>query len=353
MTTVVPPAATTPPTPARPRGAWLFYVVALIATLVSINTSWRYFGEILGVTDEIERASMFAVLEITLVACGVAMRAGVRSPSGRPGPAQVLAWGICGAAGYMAIQVSGVQVGIARVVLGPALAIIALHLALGIEVRVRRGQSSGTWARIARELRERLLSRLGLADDQRDALARTRDRAADRAARLATSWSPLRMWRLGRAVRAAGVALDATQRGRMLAQVATLRHLDDLLELDCPSPWSLPAAPDDARDLTEADRIESLPEAPVSPAAPADLTAVSRTAAVAWAHLALGPHVPAGRIVAYLADHGVSVSESLVYKARRAAADLGGDMAALVIPTGEYPALTVVPAETPAAPPAA
>jgi len=220
------------------KGAGLFYLVAAAATAISIDTSWRFFEQRLGITNDLERVAMFAVVELALIACGWAMRASVRRPGGKPGPARTLAWALCGLAAYMAIDLSGPVEGIARVALGPVLGLVALHLALGIEVRVRRGASGTTWSRIGGELRERVLSRLGLADDNRTALARTRDRAADRAARLATSRRAIaRKRRLARAVRTSGAALDATQRERLMTQVAALRHLDDLVKTDRPSPW--------------------------------------------------------------------------------------------------------------------
>jgi hypothetical protein len=211
--------------------------VAVIATLVSVDTSWRFFGERLGITGW-ERPVMFFVIELTFIACARSMHGSVTRGDG-PGPARLLVWGLCGAAGYMAVALAGPVNGLARVLLGPVLAVVTLHLALGIQIRARRGQRSGTWARIGREMRERALSRLGLADDARDALARTQDRAADRAARLATAtgWTPRRTQRLARAVRASGAALDADRRERVLAGVAALRGLQDLTTGTYASPW--------------------------------------------------------------------------------------------------------------------
>ncbi len=138
----------------------------------------------------------------------------------------------------MAWQLSGVAEGVARVTLGPVLGLVMLHLALGIEIRAGHARTTA-WARIAHELRERLLSRLGLADDTRDALARTRDRAVQRAARLALAGrlAPWRKARLDRALRTAGVAHDTAAQRRLLAEIATARHSGELAGLPLESPW--------------------------------------------------------------------------------------------------------------------
>jgi hypothetical protein len=131
----------------------------------------------------------------------------------------------------------------------------------------------------------------------------------------------VRLWLQARGVEVDRAALDAVG-------LPTLIHAELITD-------------DPTGVIGDAERI--LRAVPISPGAPADLSTVSRTAAVAWAHLALGRDVPAGRIVAYLAERGVHVSESLVYKARRAASELGGDMSALVGPTGDYPIITAGP----------
>ena len=227
----------------RSKGAALFYVVAALATGVSIDTSWRFFDVRLGIPNSLfgrppllgfigERFVLFAVLELTLVACGVAMRANARRPDGKQGATQILAWALCGVSGYMALDLAGVVEGLARVVLGPVLGLIALHLALGIEVRVRHAAKAGTWARIFSEIRERFLSRLGLGNDGREAAERSRDRARDRAARLAAAdgWVFRKGARLERAIRASGATLDQTQRARLREQVIVLKRIGDLGE---------------------------------------------------------------------------------------------------------------------------
>jgi hypothetical protein len=223
----------------KPKGSTPWYLASAVAVGVSVDTSWRFFEHKMHITDLHERALLFAVLEVALFAAGWSMRAGVRR-DGHPGSARLIAWALCGMSAYMAYELSGPMEGLARVLLGPVLALVALHQALGIEIKARLGQRSGTWARIGREMRERVLSRLGLADDSRDALQRTRERAAERAAWLATH--PERVWfkraRLARAVRRAQVATDATMKRTMLAHAAAYANLGLLMEIQPASPWT-------------------------------------------------------------------------------------------------------------------
>lgn len=227
----------TPAEPAKPAGAKGFYAVAVLSIGVSVDTSWRFFEQRLGITDVVERVVLFSVMEAALIACGWAMRAGVRR-DGRPGPARLVAWALTAFAAFAALSLSGPVAGTARVLLGPVLGLVMLHLALGIEIRATR-QHTTTWARVGRELRERLLSLLGLGDDHRDALARTRDRAALRAAKLALAsrWTPFRTRRLRKALHASHVAHDPVQRDRMLRELGVLQHANKLAETTQPSPW--------------------------------------------------------------------------------------------------------------------
>jgi hypothetical protein len=225
--------------PKRAKGAGPWYAFAAVATTVSIDTSWRFFAEILGIPDDTgERWIMFAVLELALFACGWSMRAAVKRKE-PPGPARILAWVVCGMSAYMALSLSGPEAGIARVLLGPVAAVIGLHMALGVEIRVASGgEKTGTWARIGRELRERALSLLGLGDDKRDAATRTADRALHRAARLAAARrTPCRTSRLMKAVRKSGAATDTKRRQQLVTETAALRHVEDLATTEWRSPW--------------------------------------------------------------------------------------------------------------------
>ncbi|GGM75397.1 hypothetical protein GCM10011609_09150 [Lentzea pudingi] len=223
--------------PSKPAGAKGFYFVALMSIGVSVDTSWRFFEQRLGITDVVERVVLFSVMEAALVACGWAMRGGVRQ-NGRPGPARLVAWALTAFAAFAAFSLSGPVAGTARVLLGPVLGLVMLHLALGIEIRAARRHTT-TWAHVGREVRERLLSLLGLGDDGRDALARTRDKAALRAAKLsvASRWTPRRKARLRKALHASHVAHDPVQRDRMLRELGVLQHADKLAETTQPAPW--------------------------------------------------------------------------------------------------------------------
>jgi hypothetical protein len=210
---------------------------------VSVDTSWRFFEHVLGITNLGERVVMFAVIEVALIACGYGMRANVIR-HGRPGAPRLFAWLLCGLAGYMAWQLSGLATGIARVALGPVLGLVMLHLALGIEVHARRGAATTTWARLGRELRERVLSWFGLGNDERGAVALTRERAARRVARLSLGTLVLfRRARVARAVRTSNISHDEDARARMLTELAAIRHASELAELEQASPWASVPAP--------------------------------------------------------------------------------------------------------------
>jgi hypothetical protein len=251
---------------------WWYYGGALGGLSVSLDTSWRFFGDRLGVVGA-ERVVMFSVVELALIACALGMRANVRhlhpetGKPGSPGAPRTVAWVLCGLSGYAAVVLSGPIDGIARVALGPILSLVMLHLALGIEIRHRAGAQTGVWARVASELRERFLSRLGLADDNRDAVTRTRERAVTRAARLALAEHALcRSARLARALRAARVAHEPLLRDRLLAELAVQRSAAQLATLPLRSPWQ-PLAVTSATDADTGGDAQPLPDRTGSAAA--------------------------------------------------------------------------------------
>ena len=229
----------TPPREQRaPWVAFACYTVAVVSLAVSLNTSWRFFDRVLHIpTASGERYVMFAVAELALVVCGAGMAINVQR-DGRPGSFRAIVWAMCSAMAYMAWTESATEEAIGRILLGPVLGTVMLHLGLGLELRTRHHRTSTT-ARIGRELRERCLSWMGLSDDERDAAQRTRDRKAHRAATLSRPqrWPWSRQARLERALLAAGVADDPIMRDRLLSRLAVVCHADALATLTPPSPW--------------------------------------------------------------------------------------------------------------------
>lgn len=285
------------------KGTELFYLVALVSTGVSANTSWRFAGRVLHLPVN-ERYFMFAILELTLIACGVAMRANVRRENGKPGPARILAWSLIALSAYMAIAESNLIEGIARVILGPAIGIITLHIALGIEIRIRKGEATGTFARIRSEIKERLLSRFGLGDDSRTAVMRTRDRAIARAARLATvQFAPFRLARLARAVRISQAAHDAISRESLMERISALQNIADLRNVKRVSPWR----PSGAQ--------EAHTQAPI--ARPGIETASNKSDAVRIALAHLG-ETSAQAVSEWLGENGWQVSTAYIRNIRSA-----------------------------------
>lgn len=234
------------------RAPWVAlacYLVAVVSLLVSLNTSWRFFEHVLHIpTANGERWVMFAVAELALVVCGAGMAVNVQR-TGHPGAFRAPVWAMCAAMAYMAWAMSTTDEAVGRILLGPVLGTVMLHLGLGLELRARHHRTS-TAARIGRELRERCLSRLGLGDDDRDAAQRSRDRRAYQAAALSRPrrWPWSRAARLERALLAAGVADDPVMRERMLARLAVLNHAGELATHTQPSPWTQPSRPPESRN---------------------------------------------------------------------------------------------------------
>lgn len=139
-----------------------------------------------------------------------------------------------------------------RAFVGPVMAAMLWHLAMGIELRLHKpdAASHSLLATLGREARERLLSRLGIAARDRDAAQITRDRATTRAVTLATrlaehtpaqrqKWRGRRLaHRLSKAVGRASVGTDPKQRAQLLDQLAARRHAHTLASIPLPSPWT-------------------------------------------------------------------------------------------------------------------
>lgn len=221
-----------------PAGTRGYYLVYLGAMLYSGINSYRVAGKVFDVHG-FEQWGILLIVEGGLVAAGLGMRATVDDRS-RVAPHRMFLLFLMILAGAGALYVLGPVNGVMQVGI-VACGIWALHLALGIEVTSATSAprpAIGMLTRIWSELRERALSRLGLADDARDALQRTRDRAIRRAAYLAatpTAWR--RNKRLIRAIRASNAAHDPAAKDRLLAELAVLQHALALGEVQQPSPW--------------------------------------------------------------------------------------------------------------------
>jgi hypothetical protein len=247
----------------------------MACTAYSADTSWRFAEHRLGMTSAGERGAMFAAAELALFACALMARQNLRSPQGAPGTPGVLVWLITGVQVIPAYSESGIVGGTVRAVVGPILAALLWHLAMGIELRhaTPDATSQSLPALLAREIRERLLSRLGLAVRDRSAEQITRDRATVKAVALAAKLAAMKPGARGRArierrlsvaVGKAQAGADQQQRARLLELLAARRHSAALATIDLPSPWQ-----DTSQDAQDAqDAPQDTEDAPASPPVP-------------------------------------------------------------------------------------
>ncbi|MFJ9112996.1 hypothetical protein [Streptomyces sp. NPDC102283] len=304
-----------PPVPVLVAGAG-----ALVCTAYSGDTSWRFAGERLGMVDSTERALMFGAGELALLACAVMARANkaataTEATAGSAGVPGVLVWVITGVQVIPCYATSGIVGGTVRAVIGPVLAGLLWHLAMGLEIRVARPEalSTGLPAVIGREVRERLLSRLGLATRDRTAEQITRDRATARAVHLAAvlelrpgGWlSGYRRRRLAAAVARSGAGTNGEQRHRLLQQLAARRTSGQLATVPLASPWAGTPVPG-----------EAYPRTPLGVTG-AQLRAMDPLAVVHLVRTAHPGATPA-EVAALCTEYGVPVSETQVRIALRA-----------------------------------
>ncbi|MFP8959149.1 hypothetical protein ACLIYP_01045 [Streptomyces nanhaiensis] len=226
-------------------------VAALGCTAYSADTSWRFAADYLDMAGTAERAAMFGAAELALFATALMARQNLAT-QGAPGLPGTLVWVITGVQVIPAYAESGPVGGTVRAFVGPIMAAMLWHLAMGIELRLRTpgAASHGLIATLGREARERLLSRLGIAARDRDAAQITRDRATARAVALAArlaertpkqqrNWRGRRLTRrLSKAIGKASVGTDPAQRAELLDQLAARRHALALATVPLPSPWS-------------------------------------------------------------------------------------------------------------------
>ncbi|MGQ4475719.1 hypothetical protein [Streptomyces sp. SAS_276] len=242
------------PRPQKRLGSPAVKVAALAAlgcTAYSADTSWRFAADYLDIAGTAERTGMFAAAELALFATALMARQNLAT-QGAPGLPGSLVWAITAVQVIPAYAESGPVGGTVRAFVGPVMAAMLWHLAMGIELRLHTpgANSHGLIVTFGREARERLLSHLGIAARDRDAAQITRDRATDRAVSLATrlaertpeqqhSRRGRRLTRrLSRAIGRASVGTDPAQRAKLLGQLSARRHALALATVPLPSPWS-------------------------------------------------------------------------------------------------------------------
>ena len=251
-------------------------LAAMACTAYSADTSWRFAEHRLDMTSATERGAMFAAAELALFSCALMARQNL-NVQGAPGTPGILVWFITGVQVIPAYSESGFVGGTVRAVVGPVMAALLWHLAMGIELRHAKpgADSASLPALLARELRERLLSRLGLAVRDRSAEQISRDRwtvkAVGLAAKLADTAPGARgrarlSRRLSVAVGKAQAGASAEQRAKLLDLLAARRHAASLATIDLASPWedavevTVEQEPPERRELPPAPRPVVIPE---------------------------------------------------------------------------------------------
>jgi hypothetical protein len=248
---------------------WVAALAALNCTAYSADTSWRFAADYLDMAGTLERAMMFSAAELALFATALMARQNLKT-QGAPGLPGGLVWVITGVQVIPAYAESGTVGGTVRAFVGPVMAAVLWHLAMGIELRLHKpdAASQGLLATLGREVRERLLSRLGVATRNRDAAQITKDRATRRAVALASLLAAMSAEerenrrgsritrRLQSALARSGVGTDPHQRRALLEQLAARRHATALATVALPSPWIQPERDQDA------DRGDRSPRAP-------------------------------------------------------------------------------------------
>ncbi|MEV1011777.1 hypothetical protein [Streptomyces sp. NPDC049881] len=261
---------TAPGTPA----VWVAALAAAGCTAYSADTSWRFAADYLDMDGTAERAAMFAAAELALFANALLARQNL-AVQGRAGAAGTLVWVITGVQVIPAFAESGPVGGVVRAFVGPVMAALLWHQAMGIELRLRApaAVSHGLLAVLAREARERFLARLGIERD-RDAAQIRRDRATVRAAaiaaRLAERTPAQRGSRRGRrlarrlsaATARAGAGTDPGQRDALLQQLAARRHAAALATIPLDSPWAGARCPSCRAGDRSPDTASPSPRAP-------------------------------------------------------------------------------------------
>ncbi|WP_030897769.1 hypothetical protein [Streptomyces sp. NRRL S-474] len=229
-------------------------VAALGCTAYSADTSWRFAADYLDMGGTAERVAMFAAAELALFATALMARQNLNGPKQAPGLPGTLTWVITTVQILPAYAESGLVGGTVRAFVGPVMAAMLWHLAMGIEMRHRTpdAASRSLAAVLVRQARERLLARLGIADQDADAARLIRDRALSEAVALilrAESMTDRQRGkrrgrrlteRLHEALERAGVDGDPLQDELLLRKLATRKQALGLASIPLPPRWHIP-----------------------------------------------------------------------------------------------------------------
>ncbi|MGW0702122.1 hypothetical protein ACWD0A_22920 [Streptomyces sp. NPDC002867] len=231
-------------------------IAALGCTAYSADTSWRFAADYLDMGSTVERAFMFATAELALFATALMARQNLNGPARAPGVPGVLVWVLTGVQIIPAYAEFGLVGGTVRAFVGPVMAAMLWHLAMGIELRHRTPQaaSRGLAAVLVRQMRERLLARLGIADQDADAARLIRERALSDAVTLILRIESMTdkqrgtlrgrrlSDRLHEALERADVDGDPLQDELLLRKLATRKQALGLATVALPPRWHTPTS---------------------------------------------------------------------------------------------------------------
>lgn len=231
----------------RAGAARVVQVVALTITMsYSGLTSWQWSTARLH-APVWERGIVFAAFEVVMLAFAVASREN-RLRNGRSGWQHTATLFFAGLMSLMALQVAGSPlVAAVRFGGGPLAALLLFHSLLGLELRHQGAQSETLIRAALHEVRERIVSRLGIGRRGADSAQIARTRAADRAVRLATRkrWGRRSFDRLADAIDAAQHGLDpdaaAAAEAAVVARIVRRQSVMELRRLDVRHQWLAPA----------------------------------------------------------------------------------------------------------------
>ncbi|MFI9366095.1 hypothetical protein ACIG5E_34350 [Kitasatospora sp. NPDC053057] len=224
----------------------------VVCTYVSLNTSYRFTADGLAIYGHGERLLACAAYECLMAMCVFGAREHMSGDDKSPGWYGSAVWVLAVLSSVPAWHEGGgwTPGTFARIVFGSFGAAIAAHSALGLELRHRSGEGSqAPMALILRDLRERLMARMGLTVRGKTAQQIARDRALTRAVKFADQESRLNeKQRKGRkgmklagkiadALDAAGVYDDPELKETYRRRVAMRQHATGLRQADLPSPW--------------------------------------------------------------------------------------------------------------------